>query len=174
MRNIESKFRCADHERVAAHALDMGARDEGCSRQRDQFYDVPRGRLKLRILEDGRRELISYNRENLPEARTSEYSLHVTSNAATLDEVLNRAVARTETIEKSRHLLIHRNTHINLDNVVGLGRFIELETVIHGQTEVEAEREHEEMVRALGLGEVERISVGYVDLLNHVENLSGS
>ena len=46
--------------------------------------------------------------------------------------------------------------------------------MIHGQTEAEAEREHEEIVRALGLGEVERISVGYVDLLNHVENLSGT
>ena len=49
MRNIESKFRCADHERVASRALEMGARDEGLLRQRDQFFAVPRGRLKRMV-----------------------------------------------------------------------------------------------------------------------------
>jgi adenylate cyclase class IV len=166
MRNIESKFRCSDHEGMARRALGIGARDEGLLQQRDQFYGVPQGRLKLRVFGDGRSELISYDRDDTPEARASEYSLHATSDASTLDEVLSRALSRTGSLEKSRRLLIHGNTRIHLDDVVGLGRFVELETVIHGRTESEAEREHGEVIRALGLGALERISVGYVDLMN--------
>jgi predicted adenylyl cyclase CyaB len=166
MRNIESKFRCADHERVASRALEMGARDEGLLHQRDQFFAVPHGRLKLRTFADGPCELISYDRDDTPEMRSSEYSLHRADDAATLEEVLSRALARTGTLEKTRHLLIHRNTRIHLDDVVGLGRFVELETVVHDETDAEAEREHEEIVRALGLSDAERIAVGYIDLLN--------
>lgn len=166
VRNIESKFRCADHVRVASRALEMGARNEGLLRQRDQFFAVSRGRLKLRSFADGRCELISYDRDDAPEARTSEYSLHRADDAATLEEVLSRALVRAGTLEKTRHLLIHRNTRIHLDDVVGLGRFVELETVLHDQTEGEAEREHEEIIRGLGLSDAERIAVGYIDLLN--------
>jgi predicted adenylyl cyclase CyaB len=164
---VESKFRSGDHELVASLALDMGARDEGLMRQRDQFFAVPRGRLKLRTFADGGSELISYDRVDIPEMRSSDYSLHRTNDGAALAEVLSRALARTGTLEKTRRLLLHRNTRIHLDDVVGLGRFIELETMIHEQTDAEAEREHDEIVQALGLADAERIAVGYVDLLNH-------
>jgi len=82
-----------------------------------------------------------------------------------LDEVLGRALLRTGILEKRRRLLIHGNTRIHLDDVAGLGKFVELETVIDGQTETDAEGEHDDVIRALGLGEMERISVGYVDLI---------
>jgi adenylate cyclase class IV len=57
--------------------------------------------------------------------------------------------------------------------VVGLGRFVELETVVHDQTDAEAEREHEAIVRALGLSDAEQIAVGYIDLLNR-SDMTGS
>ncbi len=169
MRNVESKFRCADHDRVASVAIGMGARDEGVLHQRDQFFAVTRGRLKLRTFADGSSELISYDRGDTPEMRSSEYSLHRASDAGTLDEVLNRALARAGTLEKTRHLLLLRHTRIHLDTVAGLGRFIELETVVDEQTDADAEREHDEIVRDLGLSGVERIAVGYVDLQGNLE-----
>jgi adenylate cyclase class IV len=166
VRNVESKFRCVDHEGVARRALVAGARDEGLIRQRDQFYRVPHGRLKLRTTGNERCELIAYQRDDAPGARASDYARHATTNAASLDELLGRALPRAGVLEKTRHLLIHGNTNIHLDDVVGLGRFVELETVIHDQTETDAQREHLDVVEALGLGEAERISVAYVDLLN--------
>jgi predicted adenylyl cyclase CyaB len=164
VRNVESKFRCADHERIASRAISLGARDEGFLHQHDQFFSVPRGRLKLRTFKDGQSELISYDRDDIPEARASEYSVHRTSDAATLGDVLSRALARTGTLEKTRHLLIYRMTRVHLDDVVGLGRFVELETVIQDQTEAEATGEHDDVVGALGLADAERIPVGYIDL----------
>jgi len=165
VRNIESKFRCPDHEGVAQRALAIGAKDHGVLQQRDQFFGVPSGRLKLRTFGDGRGDLISYNREDTPDARLAEYSLHQTNDPLTLDEVLGRALLRTGILAKRRRLLIHGNTRIHLDDVAGLGKFVELETVIDGQTETDAEGEHDDVIRALGLGEMERISVGYVDLI---------
>jgi adenylate cyclase class IV len=164
MRNIESKFRCADHDEVLTRALDAGARDEGLLQQTDQFYGVPSGRLKLRTIEGRSSELIAYEREDTPEARASDYGRYATSDPASLDAVLERALPRTGVVTKTRHLLILRNTRIHLDDVVGLGRFIELETVIRQQSETDAIAEHHEVITTLGLGCAERIAVAYLDL----------
>jgi adenylate cyclase class IV len=164
VRNIESKFRCSEHEAIAARALAAGASDEGFLQQRDQFYEVPRGRLKLRTVEGGGSALIAYEREDTPATRASEYARYATHDLTSLADVLERALPRAGVVEKSRHLLILRNTRIHLDEVVGLGRFVELETVIGTQSDAEAEREHLDVIELLELGDAKRIAVGYVDL----------
>jgi adenylate cyclase class IV len=166
MRNVESKFRYPDHESVLARALDAGARDEGFLRQRDQFFAVPKGRLKLRTMDGAGSELIAYDRQDTPEARASEYGRYATGDPVSLADVLGRALPRTDVVEKMRHLLILRNTRIHLDDVIGLGRFVELETVIGERSDDNAAREHDDVITALELGGAERIAVGYVDLSN--------
>lgn len=164
MRNIESKFRYADHELVLLRALEGGASDEGLLHQRDQFYTVPKGRLKLRTTDGAGSELMAYQREDIPEARASDYGRYATHDSTSLADVLERALPRADVVEKTRHLLLLRNTRIHLDDVVGLGRFVELETVISVQSDDDAVAEHEEVITTLGLGGAERIAVGYVDV----------
>jgi adenylate cyclase class IV len=164
VRQVESKFRCTDHEAVLARALDAGAGDEGLLLQRDQFYGVSKGRLKLRTISGAGGELIAYDREDIVAARASDYGLSPTVDAAQLDEVLGRALERTGLLEKTRHVLILRNTRIHLDDVVGLGRFVELETAIQEESESDAVAEHDALITLLGLGDAERIAVGYMDL----------
>jgi adenylate cyclase class IV len=164
MRNVESKFRYADHDAVAALALAAGATDEGLLHQHDEFYEVSRGRLKFRTIEGRGSELIAYEREDTPATRASEYGRYVTQDPTSLADVLERALPRNGVVEKTRHLLILRSTRIHLDDVVGLGRFVELETVIGTQSDADAEREHLDVLELLGLGDAERIAVGYVDL----------
>lgn len=164
VRNIESKFRCLDHEVVAVRALAVGASDEGLLHQVDQFFEVPRGRLKLRTVDGDGSELIAYEREDTPGARASDYARYATSDPTSLGDVLGRVLPRAGAVEKTRHLLILRNTRIHLDDVVGLGRFVELETVIGAQSEAEAEGEHDDVIEVLGLAGAERIAVAYVDL----------
>jgi hypothetical protein len=74
VRNVESKFRYGAHEVVLARAVAAGASDEGWLHQRDQFYEVHRGRLKLRTIEGRVSELIAYERDDTLEARVSEYA----------------------------------------------------------------------------------------------------
>lgn len=133
--------------------------------QLDQFYSVPHGRLKLRTIEGQGSELIAYEREDTPATRASEYGRYATQDPTSLADVLERALPRIGVVEKTRHLLILRNTRIHLDDVVGLGRFVELETVIGTQSDADAEREHRDVIELLALGDAERIAVGYVDLL---------
>jgi adenylate cyclase class IV len=165
VRNVESKFRYSDHAVVLRRALDAGARDEGLLQQRDQFYLVPQGRLKLRTFGDGRGELIAYDREDVARARVSDYSIYTTGDPLSLAELLGRALPRAGSVEKRRHLLILRHTRIHLDDVVGLGRFVELETVADGITEGEPEEEHTNVVGLLDLVDAARIDVAYVDLM---------
>ena len=164
MRQVDSKFRWSDHEVVLARALEAGASDEGLLLQHDQFYGVSTGRLKLRTIAGAGGELIAYDREDIAAARASDYGLFSTGDAELLDEVLGRALVRTGSLEKTRHLLILRNTRIHLDDVVGLGRFVELETAIHDQSETDAATEHDDVIALLGLRDAERIAVGYIDL----------
>jgi adenylate cyclase class IV len=166
MRNVESKFRWADHEAVLARALEAGAHDEGFLHQTDQFYEVAKGRLKLRTIDGGGSELLAYDRQDTRESRASDYGRYPTSDPALIADVLNRALTRTDVVEKMRHLVILRNTRIHLDDVVGLGRFVELETVISTQSDEDAAAEHDHVITTLGLGGAERIAVGYVDLSN--------
>jgi adenylate cyclase class IV len=162
VRNVESKFRCAAHEAVLARAVEAGASDEEWLHQRDQFYEVPRGRLKLRTIEGRGSELIAYERDDTHAARVSEFARYATLDTTSLADVLERALSRVGVVEKERHLLILRNTRIHLDDVVGLGRFVELETVI--TTQSEAESEHRDVIHLLGLDDGERVAVAYVDL----------
>ncbi len=164
VRNVESKFRSVDHESIAGRALAAGATDEALLHQLDQFYEVPRGRLKLRTIDGVGSELIAYHREDDVGARASDYGRYATKDLTSLADVLARALPRAGVLEKERHLLILQNTRIHLDDVVGLGRFVELETVITTQSEDDAGREHLAVINVLGLGDTERVAVAYVDL----------
>lgn len=132
--------------------------------QRDVFFAVSRGRLKLRYV-DSRGELIAYQRDDVAHVHESDYRILTTSEPQVLEEVLRRALTVIETVDKRRHLLEHRHTRIHLDDVAGLGRFVELETVADEIQIEDALQEHADLVALLGLEISERVAVGYVDLL---------
>src|SRR3978361_960920 len=74
-RNIELKASDPDPERSLAVVLGLGARDRGLLRQRDTYFRVASGRLKLREEDPGGAMLIQYDRVDADEARESRYRL---------------------------------------------------------------------------------------------------
>jgi predicted adenylyl cyclase CyaB len=68
-------------------------------------------------------------------------------------------------VRKTRRLYLHRATRIHLDEVDGLGTFVELETVITDQSDREGQAELDEIATALGLRVEDRVAVPYVELL---------
>jgi adenylate cyclase class IV len=163
MRNIESKFAHEDHDAVLTRALSLGASDEGILTQTDYFYEVARGRLKLRV-EDGRGTLIAYDREDRPEARESEYFISAVADPESMRLVLDSVLDSGPSISKRRHLLLLRHTRIHLDEIADLGRFVELETVLDDKESWNPHEEHGEVVEALGLADAPRLAGAYVDL----------
>ena len=72
----------------------------------------------------------------------------------------------TGVVAKRRRLFLHRNVRIHLDEVDGLGSFIELESVLAvAGAESPAEAEAlAEVIAALGLDGRETIAAGYLEL----------
>ncbi|MGV3724339.1 MAG: class IV adenylate cyclase [Actinomycetota bacterium] len=166
MRNLELKFRCADPGMIRTRAAVLGAEDGGRLWQRDTFFPAELGRLKLRDFGDGAGELIAYRRPDSTEARGSDYLLANLTDPDALRRVMSFGLGEAGTVRKQRRLFLWRHTRIHLDEVEGLGDFVELETVIVEQTEDAAHEELRLVVEALGLRDQDRIARAYVDLLN--------
>jgi predicted adenylyl cyclase CyaB len=165
MRNLELKCRCADLEAAGRRAARLGARDAGTLRQEDCFFAAPHARLKLRLTGDGSGELIAYRRPDRPDAAASDYRIYRTGEPEALRETLAEALGEAGVVRKRRRLFLYRQTRIHLDRVEGLGDFVELETVLAGQSEEEALAELERVAAALELRPEDRVAEAYVDLL---------
>jgi predicted adenylyl cyclase CyaB len=165
MRNLELKSRCADLDAVLRRAEALGARDAGVLVQCDVFFSAPGARLKLRALGDGRGELISYRRPDAVEVRASEYRVYETADPSGLTAVLRDALGEAGMVRKRRRLFLYRHTRIHLDEVEGLGTFVELETVMTGLTDEAGRAELDSVAAALALRPEDRVGEAYVDLL---------
>ena len=133
MRNVELKARDPDPARSLERALALGAEDKGEIKQRDIYFSGAGGRLKLRESEtDGSPlwdELIEYSRADSTDASTSTYRRVPVADAAALQEALDAAYGTLVIVVKRRRLLLWEGVRIHLDEVEGLGNFIEFEAV---------------------------------------------
>jgi homotetrameric cytidine deaminase len=138
-RNIELKAFDPDPERSLAVVLGLGARDRGVIRQRDTYFRVNSGRLKLREEEPGGATLVQYDRVDADEARESRYRLIPVEDPAELCRALEASLGVLAIVEKERHLLLWQNVRIHLDRVSGLGDFLELEGVATADSDLAVE-----------------------------------
>ena len=165
--NIELKAADADPVATQRACRELGAVDGGLLVQRDTYFAVPRGRLKLREdLEQGTGELIFYLRAHESGLRSSSYWRAPAGDPGALGSLLAAEHGVAGIVTKRRRLYLHRNVRIHLDDVAGLGAFIELESVLAAPGE-ESPAEAEalaEVVAALGLAARETIAGGYLEL----------
>jgi homotetrameric cytidine deaminase len=163
-RNVEIKARDADPGRTLERALALGAADEGVLTQRDTYFGGARGRLKLREQEPGGAQLIAYSRPDSEQARASAYRLADVSDPAALREALDAALGTRVVVDKRRHLLLWESVRIHLDEVEGLGAFVELEGVAPPESDLTREHEHVAHLRD-ELGIDDPIPVSYSDMI---------
>jgi homotetrameric cytidine deaminase len=128
-RNVELKATDPDPARSLEIVRELGAEDRGVLHQRDTYFRVPRGRLKLREQQPGGASLVQYDRVDAAEARESRYRLVPVADPAETRAALAAALGTLAVVEKHRHLLLWHGVRIHLDDVVGLGSFLELEGV---------------------------------------------
>jgi adenylate cyclase class IV len=167
-RNIELKARCANLQRAAEAALRIGATRAGELRQLDTYFRFPHGRLKLRetALPDGRgAELIAYQRSDAPAFRGSDYYVIPLSHPADMKTALAKKLGVRGEVRKRRELFLWHNVRIHLDDVAGLGTFIEFEAVISpADDEAVSLQRLARLAEALAIGDDDRIAVSYSDL----------
>jgi adenylate cyclase class IV len=165
MNNIEIKAPLSSVTLVTEKAVALGATKQGVLHQIDTFFNVPVGYLKLRELEGWSAELIAYSRELGTGPRASDYVVASITDVAGVLEALTRSLGVRGRVEKERTLYLFKHTRIHLDDVRGLGAFLELETVMDGIERGEAEAEAWSIIRALDLDPGTFLDVPYLELM---------
>ena len=127
-KNIELKAYSSDLDNASRTAESLGARMIRSHVQTDTYFHVSRGRLKLRESDEYGKCLIYYERLNSPGLRRSDFDLiNLGPEMASIGDVMSRAIGTLTVVRKQRRSLKLGPTLINLDEVEGLGQFIELE-----------------------------------------------
>jgi predicted adenylyl cyclase CyaB len=155
--------------RIAVEAVAARLSDEGPEtiHQEDVFFVCERGRLKLRIFAPDRGELIRYERANVAEARGSHYLIAGTPDPQILHEILTATLGRTGVVKKTRILYLIGQTRVHIDDVEGLGDFLELEVMLRpGQSEQEGKEIAATLLAEFGIAQEELLAEAYVDLLD--------
>lgn len=166
MENLELKCLYKDLKKAEEICLKLNAAFIGKFYQKDTFFNVPRGRLKLREVENRSAELIWYERTDEPGVRKSDYYIFETTDAVRLSLVLERGIDIKGIVEKERTVYIFHNVRIHLDQVKNLGTFLEFEAVITKDSERdESLKRLDFLMEEFGIQKEDIIPEAYIDLL---------
>jgi adenylate cyclase class 2 len=161
-KNLEIKVKLTSHKEVKVILKQNKIPFEELLIQKDIYYKVNKGLLKLR-LENDKQTLIFYDRNEKSKKRLSDYHLLEIDNTDA-NKYLRRFLDVQTIVNKKRELYLYNDTRIHLDYVRGLGCFLELETrVINGLTD--AEKRFSFMMDLLKLRDKKEIRASYKDLL---------
>jgi predicted adenylyl cyclase CyaB len=134
--------------------------------QEDIFFHVPKGRLKLRILAADHAQLVYYERPDQDGPKRSNYHIFETCNPDSLKNTLALALGVRGVVRKTRYLFLAGQTRIHLDDVDGLGQFMELEVVLQdGQSDAEGQAIARDLMSRLGIKTQDLLEGAYMDLI---------
>lgn len=165
-RNIELKAIDRDPARSLEICQALEAQDGGVLWQRDTYFNARAGGLKLREQDPGAPHLIQFERPDEPGQRESRYRIVDVPDADTLLAALTSAIGVTVTVTKRRHLFLWQNVRIHLDDVEGLGTFIELEAVAPPDSDLRKEHQLVQHLReTFAITDDRLIATGYATQL---------
>jgi adenylate cyclase, class 2 len=175
-RNIELKARFPNLDAGYQTARRLGAQLHAIERQLDTYFRVASGRLKLRerwsldssgvLQRPCASQLIWYQRPDNAQTRASDYSLIVVEHGEQMREVLAGSLGVVAEIEKHRTVYLHDNVRIHLDEVRGLGMFLEFEAIVDDRcAEAAAKVKLEKLFSEFQLTSDSVIAGSYSDLL---------
>ena len=168
MKLIEIKARCSDPSKVRKILLQQPEiQFIGVDLQRDTYFKIPSGRLKLR---EGNIEnnLIYYDRKNQKDAKQSDVILHKPGDVSSLKAVLEAALPTLTVVEKKREIYFIHHIKFHIDALTNLGTFLEIE-VIDATDNMDIDKMKEKCQFYMDLLEVKKEDLfenSYSDMLN--------
>ena len=127
--NIEIKTRIDDPERIEKYLIDKNAEFKGLDNQQDTYFNSNSGRLKLR---SGNIEntLIQYDRKETKALKTSKVILQsLDTDHNGIRTILKEQLGIRHIVNKSRKIYFIDNVKFHIDEVNGLGNFLEIEAI---------------------------------------------
>jgi predicted adenylyl cyclase CyaB len=163
---MEIKARCKDWRPLHDVLMEAGARFIGQDHQVDTYFRIDRGRLKWR---EGEIEnhLIYYRRPDREGPKRSDVQLYPVSPGASLKALLADALGILTVVDKKRRIYFIENVKFHLDEVSGLGAFVEIEAIGKEMSaspkELEAQCRH--YMALLNIDPADWVDLSYSDLL---------
>lgn len=145
-RNIEIKARLPSLTAAREIAVRLATQHLGHQHQTDTYFHCSNGRLKLREIAGASAQLVWYERPDETGPKTSRYCLVSVADPAGLKQALTAALGVRTVVKKNREIFLYHNVRIHLDEVRGLGAFLEFEAVL---SPADSEENGQEQVRCL-------------------------
>jgi len=169
--NVEIKAICKNLSSVRNYLVNHGAVFKGTDEQTDTYFNVKDGRLKLR---EGNIEnnLIFYNRTNQAGPKSSHFHLVKIEDAIGLKEVLESSCGIKMIVRKRRDIYYINNVKFHIDEVPGLGSFIEIEAgnILANKSETELLDQCNFYLKEFGVKEEDLVAESYSDMLMKVND----
>lgn len=165
-RNIELKARLRDPAAARQIAAALATAPAESQRQRDTYFRVRHGRLKLREIEGRTSQLVWYARTDQFGPKGSDYRLVAVAHPTELREALASACGICAVVDKQREVFLYNNVRIHLDVVADLGDFIEFEAVLGPEVDDAAGRAQVEFLQtAFRLSADDLLDRSYAEML---------
>lgn len=164
--NIEIKAKSLELDRIRDLLKSKNADFKGIDHQVDTYFKVNSGRLKLR---EGNIEnhLIYYEREDRGGPKKSLVVLYKYNPDQSLKEILTRSLGVLAVVNKHREIYFIDNVKFHLDNVKGLGNFVEIEAIDEDGS-IGSEKLHEQCkhyLKLLNISKEDLLENSYSDLI---------
>jgi predicted adenylyl cyclase CyaB len=164
--NVEIKAICKFPDKLFDKLQLLNANYKGEDHQIDTYFETPTGRLKLR---QGNIEnsLIYYDRKDTLEVKSSNIILERINEKTNLRDILKITNGIKVTVDKRRKILFIDNVKFHIDNVAGLGGFMEIEAIDTDRVRTEAQLKDQcdYYMKELQIMESDLLSVSYSDML---------
>lgn len=164
--NVEIKARYADPAKARNYLTQNGAAFKGRDAQTDTYFNVARGRLKLRegAIENN---LIFYERPDQAGPKDSHFQLVKVPDAVALKAVLSQSIGIRIVVTKIREIYYIGNVKFHIDEVPGLGSFVEIEAgnILADLTQAELLAQCRHYMNELGIEEAQLLDRSYSDML---------
>ncbi len=164
--NIEIKARISHPELVRDWLLKHNADFRGEDNQADTYFNTVQGRLKLR---QGNIEnnLIYYERKDQAGPKSSDFQLVYIEDAENLKAILAKAMGIKIVVQKKREIYFISNVKFHIDEVPGLGSFVEIEAS-NKYADIPSEKLQEQCefyMNELNITQEDLVSTSYSDML---------
>jgi|GEM_PF-1362141 len=163
MINLELKTRVIDQQDTLRKINELEVFYGGCLDQTDYYLKIGSNKEKIRQINDGEIQLISYHRKEHLGQKNSVYEIKILS-VKQKDNLIkeNQPVC---IVHKIRKFWIYKHTRIHFDYVDNLGYFLELETVITDMPKKLGLKEFSEVTKILNIDLTKTEPHSYSDLI---------
>ena len=121
----------------------------------------------MRTVNSSESELIFYIRQNIAGRKISKYKRIKVKNPRLVNSVLSKLMGKIGEVKKIRTLYLKENIRFHLDEVIGLGNFIEVEYILPKNERRElAEKKVDDIIKILKIKKKDFIDVSYMDIIN--------